>query len=64
MPQSRWHPLPVTEADYEWLPKVIDASLRGNDIGCHYPAFFQKLLTNPNLRKMFLDELELQLGTG
>jgi hypothetical protein len=32
--------------------------LKGCDIGANYPAFFQKLITNPYLRQAFLDALD------
>ncbi len=58
VPDFNWHPLPLTESDNEWLPLVVRDSLRGVDIGFQYPAFFQKLLTNPRLRRLFLNEIE------
>ena len=58
VPDFNWHPLPLTESDNEWLPLVVRDSLRGVDIGFQYPAFFQKLLTNPRLRRLFLSEIE------
>jgi hypothetical protein len=54
MPMSRWDSLPTTESDYEWLPKVAQDAVKGLDIGAQYPAFFQKLLTNNELRQAFL----------
>ncbi|MCP5094884.1 MAG: hypothetical protein GY943_04960 [Chloroflexi bacterium] len=57
MPMSRWDSLPVTDSDYEWLPNVVRDTLKGLDIGAQYPAFFQKLLTNNELRQSFLRDL-------
>jgi hypothetical protein len=60
LPVSRWHSPPLTEEDNEWLIIVARDSLRGLDIGSNYPAFFQKLITNPDLRRAFLSELDRQ----
>ncbi len=57
MPHSRWQNAPVVAADYDWVTRVIEDSLKGVDIGANYPAFFQKLLTNSELRQFFLDRL-------
>lgn len=62
MPHSRWQNLPLAEADYQWVPRVIEDSLQGVDIGANYPAFFQKLLANGDLRQSFLSALEARLG--
>ena len=51
------HPAAII-TDNEWLPLVVRDSLQGVDIGFQYPAFFQKLLTNPRLRRLFLSEIE------
>lgn len=58
VPEFNRHSPPVTESDNEWLPLVVKDSLRGVDIGFQYPAFFQKLLMNPRLRRLFMAELE------
>jgi hypothetical protein len=58
VPEFYWHSLPLTESDNEWLPLVVQDSIKGVDIGFQYPAFFQKLLTNPRLRRLFLSELD------
>lgn len=58
VPEFNRHSPPITDADSEWLPQVVQDSLRGVDIGFQYPAFFQKLLMNPRLRRLFLTELE------
>jgi hypothetical protein len=58
VPEFNWHSLPLTESDNEWLPLVVQDSLKGVDIGFQYPAFFQKLLTNPRLRLIFLTALD------
>ncbi len=57
LPVSRWHAPPLTNEDNEWLSIVAQAALKGDDLGSNYPAFFQKLITNANLRQAFLDEL-------
>jgi hypothetical protein len=58
LPGSRWHSPPLVEEDKEWLLMVAQDALRGRDIGSNYPAFFQKLITNANLRQAFLEELD------
>ncbi|PIE81984.1 MAG: hypothetical protein CSA11_02390 [Chloroflexi bacterium] len=60
LPVSRWQAPPLTEEDKEWAIIVVRDTLRGLDIGSNYPAFFQKLITNPKLRQAFLDELDRQ----
>ncbi|NHZ72597.1 MAG: hypothetical protein GWP17_05900, partial [Aquificales bacterium] len=60
LPVSRWHAPPLTDDDNEWLLIVARDALRGLDIGSNYPAFFQKLITNPKLRQVFMDELNRQ----
>jgi hypothetical protein len=60
LPVSRWHAPPLTDEDNEWLLIVARDTLRGLDIGSNYPAFFQKLITNPKLRQAFLTELDSQ----
>ena len=60
LPVSRWHAPPLTDEDNEWLLIVARDTLRGLDIGATYPAFFQKLITNPKLRQAFLTELDSQ----
>ena len=60
LPVSRWHAPPLTDEDNEWLIIVARDTLRGLDMGSNYPAFFQKLITNPKLRQAFLDELDSQ----
>jgi hypothetical protein len=58
MPEFNRHSPPITESDNEWLPLVVQDSLKGVDIGFQYPSFFQKLLMNPRLRRIFISELE------
>ncbi|MBK8987458.1 MAG: hypothetical protein IPM39_15505 [Chloroflexi bacterium] len=60
LPGSRWHAPALTDEDAEWLLIVVQAVLKGVDIGANYPAFFQKLITNQNLRQAFLDELQMR----
>jgi hypothetical protein len=64
MPHSRWQYSPLVDKDYEWLPQVVEDSLKGVDIGATYPAFFQKLLASHDLRQSFLQMLDSQLGTA
>lgn len=60
LPVSRWDAPPLTDEDNEWLLIVARDTLRGLDIGANYPAFFQKLITNPKLRQAFMDEIDRQ----
>ncbi len=60
LPVSRWNAPPLNDEDNEWLLIVVRDALRGLDIGSNYPAFFQKLITNTNLRQAFLNELDRQ----
>jgi len=64
LPASRWHAPPLTNEDNEWLLIVAQDALKGVDIGANYPAFFQKLITNHNLRQAFMNELELHNHNG
>lgn len=59
VPEFNRHSPPMTESDNEWLPLVVADSLKGVDIGYQYPAFFQKLLLNPKVRRQFMAELEM-----
>ena len=54
---SRWDSLPISKTDFEWLPAVVQDAIEGQDIGGKYPAFFQKLLTNYQLRDSFRQAL-------
>ena len=62
MPHSRWQSTPLVETDYQWVPQVVEDSLKGVDIGANYPAFFQKLLTSGELRQTFLNALDTHPG--
>ncbi len=53
MHTSRWDSLALSKTDYDWLPYVVKDAMKGLDIGGKYPAFFQKLLTNNQLRESF-----------
>jgi hypothetical protein len=64
MPHSRWQNSPLVETDYEWVPRVVEDSLQGVDIGANYPAFFQKLLTSSELRQFFLSALAARLDNA
>ena len=57
IPKARWEAPPLTERDQEWLPVVVRDALEGRDLGACHPNFFQKLLTNEQLRRTFLDRL-------
>jgi hypothetical protein len=46
------------------MPRVVEDSLQGVDIGANYPAFFQKLLANSDLRQSFLNALAVRLATA
>ena len=58
MPHTSWHSPDPNPTDYQLLPQVAADVMAGTDIGARYPAFFQKLLTHPSLRKRFVAELE------
>jgi len=62
LPKSPAEDQPVTEADNQWLSKVLDDTLQGVDIGQRYPSFFQKLILNGLLRQAFLHELDKRLS--
>jgi hypothetical protein len=62
MPHSKWQNSPLVDEDFQWVPKVVEDSLKGVDIGAYYPAFFQKLLANDELRQSFLRALDAQVG--
>lgn len=62
MSHSRWQSSPLLETDYQWLPKVVEDSVKGIDIGANYPAFFQKLLASEDLRRAFLNALDDHSG--
>lgn len=64
MPHSRWQNSPLVNADYEWVPRVVEDSLQGVDIGAYYPAFFQKLLASRELRQFFLNALAVRLDSS
>jgi hypothetical protein len=48
----------ITQHDNEMLSFLIDESLKGVDIKTQYPDSYRSLLSNPELRQMFLDTLE------
>jgi hypothetical protein len=54
----------VTRNDEELLSLILDEALKGVDIAARFPNFFQKLLVNTELRKTFLDSLELLEADG
>lgn len=58
MPVSEWRSPATTKRDDEWLGQVVAAALQGEDIGAQYPSFFQKLLGDATLRRVFLTKLE------
>ncbi len=63
MPHSEWYAPPLTDADMQWLPRVVEDVAKGVDIGANYPAFFQKLLSNDKLRHSFLAALDGKFGS-
>ncbi len=64
LPGSRWHSPPPLDEDNQWVFHVARDALGGQDIGAKYPAFFQKLITNPTLRQAFLEELDRLPGNA
>ena len=58
--QVRGHGVTLLPTDYDWLIQVADDACNGEDIGLRYPSIFQKLLTFPDLRKKFLQMLQLR----
>lgn len=50
----------LVPGDYDWLTQVADSACKGEDIGLRYPSIFQKLLTFPELRKKFLQTLQIR----
>lgn len=48
----------LTQEDNEMLSLLIDEALKGVDIKTQYPDSYRGLLSNPELRQMFLDTLE------
>jgi hypothetical protein len=49
----------ITTGDEDMLSLVVDDALKGVDITSQYPAFYQKLLADAELRQAFLDALDL-----
>ncbi len=47
-----------TLEDEEMLSLIVEEASQGIDISKRYPSFYQKLLSNPDLRQAFLDILE------
>jgi hypothetical protein len=50
--------LPITAEDNEVLSLLVDETLKGVDIKTQYSDSYRRLLSNPELRQMFLDTLE------
>jgi hypothetical protein len=48
----------ITQEDNEMLSLLIDEALKGVDIKTQYSDSYRRLLSNPELRQMFLDTLE------
>jgi hypothetical protein len=42
----------------DMLSQIVSGALKGEDISRRYPAFYRKLLENPDLRQAFLDALD------
>lgn len=54
---------PIRRENDAMFSLALDAALKGVDVSKRYPAFFRRLLTDPELRRDFLDALEfLQEG--
>lgn len=49
----------IDEGDYEMLSLVVNDALEGVDISRRYPAYYQKMLTNPQLFEAFLEMVEV-----
>lgn len=47
-----------TSVDNEMLSLIVDEAIKGVDISRRYPAFYKKLLDNPDLRSAFLNSIE------
>lgn len=54
---SHWDMLKVNPRDYDWINAAASDVASGVDIGAKYPSFFQKVLTNADLRQGFLRRL-------
>jgi hypothetical protein len=50
--------LPITAEDNEVLSLLVDEALKGVDIKTQYSDSYRRLLSNPELRQIFLDTLE------
>jgi hypothetical protein len=57
--QAKDYGVTLMPTDFDWLAKVADDASRGEDIGLRYPSIFHKLLVFPELRKSFLQRLQL-----
>lgn len=53
-----WDRVATQPKDFEWIPVVTKDAIEGVDIGLQYPAFFQKLLLNYELRVNFIKKLK------
>lgn len=51
--------LPTSTADDEMLSLMVSEAIKGVDIPKRYPTFYQRLLSDPNLRQAFVDLLGL-----
>jgi hypothetical protein len=58
--QAKDYGVTLVPTDFDWLARVADDAFRGEDIGSRYPSIFHKLLTFPELRKKFLQLLQLR----
>lgn len=58
LPSNQLPPV-ATEEDFEMLSLIISDTLQGVDIPTRYPSFYNKLLTNSELREAFLDALTI-----
>ncbi len=49
---------PKLAAEHEMLSLIVDEAIKGVDIARRYPAYYHKLIENPDLRQAFLDVLQ------
>lgn len=49
---------PTLDMDHDMLSLIVSGTLHAEDVASRYPAFYQKLLENAELREAFLDALQ------
>ncbi|MCP4417065.1 MAG: hypothetical protein GY805_10610 [Chloroflexi bacterium] len=62
--QAKDYGVTLVPTDFDWLAQVADDACKGKDIGSSYPSIFHKLLTFQELRKKFLQLLNLRSATN